>query len=87
MPASEPRLTWTRMAPEPDDMHMASLGSYVFEISKAHEPGTGYLLQMWHTRPDDWPLVVWEMDGFSREGAKARAERLADHHVPIILEE
>jgi hypothetical protein len=86
MPTTDPRLTWTRMAPEPDDMHTASLGSYVFEISKASEPGTGYLLQMWQTRPEDWPLVVWEMDGFSLDEAKERAERLATQHVPAITQ-
>jgi hypothetical protein len=87
MPATEPRLTWTRMAPEPDDMHSASLGQYVFELSKAPEPGTGYLLQMWQTRPEDWPLLVWEMDGYSPEEAKERAERLADQHVPVIVQD
>jgi hypothetical protein len=85
MPTSNPRLTWTQMAREPDDMHSASLGQYVFEISKALEPGTGYLLQMWQTRPEDWPLVVWEMDGYSLDEAKERAERLADQHVPVII--
>ena len=82
MPASEPRLTWTRMAPEPDDMHAASPGQYVFEISKAPEPGTGYLLQMWQTRSEDWPLLVWETDGCGLDEAKAKAERLAGQHVP-----
>jgi hypothetical protein len=48
--------------------------------------GTGYLLQMWQTRPEDWPLVVWEMDGFSLEAAKARAEGLANQRVPVIVE-
>jgi hypothetical protein len=85
MPATDPRLTWTRMAPEPHNMYAASLGQYVFEISKAPEPGTGYLLQMWQTRPEDWPLVVWEMDGYSLDEAKERAERLADQHVPVII--
>jgi hypothetical protein len=86
MPASEPRLTWTRIAPEPDDMQAASLDQYVFEISKAPEPGTGYLLQMWQTRSEDWPLMVWEMDGFSVDEAKERAERLANQHVPVITQ-
>ena len=75
------------MAPAPDDMYSASLGQYVFEISKAREPGTGYLLQMWELRPEDWPLVVWEMDGYSLDEAKERAERLADQHVPAILKQ
>lgn len=41
---------------------------------------------MWQTRPEDWPLVVLELDGFSVEEAKARAERLANRHVPVIIE-
>jgi hypothetical protein len=41
---------------------------------------------MWQTRPEDWPLVVWEMDGFSLDEAKERAERLANQHVPVIVE-
>ena len=86
MPTNDPRLTWVQQAPEPHNMHAASLGQYVFEISKAPEPGTGYLLQMWQTRSEDWPLVVWEMDGFSLDEAKARAERLADQHVPAITQ-
>jgi hypothetical protein len=46
---------------------------------------TGYALQMWRLRPEDWPLLVWEMDGYSLDEAKARAERLADQHVPAIV--
>jgi hypothetical protein len=57
------RLAWVQQAPEPHNMYAASLGQYVFEINKAPEPGTGYLLQMGQTRSEDWPLVVWEMDG------------------------
>ena len=83
---TDPRLTWVQQAPEPHNMYAASLGQYVFEISKAPEPGTGYLLQMWQTRSEDWPLVVWEMDGFSPDEAKEHAERLADRHVPVIIE-
>jgi hypothetical protein len=41
---------------------------------------------MWQTRSEDWPLVVWEMDGFSLEEANARAERLAAERVPVIIE-
>jgi len=37
--------------------------------------GAGYVLQMWQIRPEDWPLLLWEMDGYSLEEAKARAER------------
>ena len=86
MSAAENRLTWVQQAPEPHNMYAASLGQYVFEISKAPEPGMGYLLQMWQLRPEDWPLVVWEMDGYSLDEAKERAERLADRHVPVIIE-
>jgi hypothetical protein len=42
---------------------------------------------MWQTRPEDWPLVVWELDGFSLEAAKDHAERLANQHVPVIVQE
>ena len=69
----------------PGGMYSAECGQYVLEISKAPEPGTGYLLQMWQTRPEDWPLVIWEMDGYSLEEAKACAERLADERVPVII--
>ena len=84
MPTSNPRLTWTQMASEPDDMHSASLGQYGFEISATTD--NGFLLQVWQLRPEDWPLVVWEMDGYSLDEAKERAERLADQRVPVILE-
>lgn len=80
------RLTWTKAVPEPAELHAAECGPYIFEITKAPEPSTGYLLQMWQTRPEDWALVVWEMDGFGLEEAKARAERLANQHVPVIIE-
>jgi hypothetical protein len=79
MPTPE-RLTWTQMAPEPDEMLAAECGPYVFEISQAPKPGPGYLLQVWQTRPEDWPLVVWEMDGYGLEEAKA--ERLVDQPAP-----
>jgi len=82
---TETRLTWNKAVPEPAELHVAECGMYVFEISKALEPAMGYLLQMWQTRPEDWPLLVWEMDGYSLDEAKARAERLADQHVPFIL--
>jgi hypothetical protein len=86
MPTTEPRLTWTKAVPEPAELFAAECGPYIFEITKAPEPDTGYLLQMWQTHPEDWPLVVWELDGFSLEEAKARAERLANQHVPVIIE-
>ena len=84
MPTSNPRLTWTQMAPAPGDMHSASLGQYVFEVSATAD--NGFLLQMWQLRCEDWPLVVWEMDGFSLEEAKEWAERLANQHVPAITQ-
>ena len=80
------RLTWIQQAPALGDMYASSLGPYIFEISRAPDPGTGYLLQMWQTRPEDWALVVWEMDGYSLEEAKERAERLANERVPFIVE-
>jgi hypothetical protein len=40
---------------------------------------------VWQYRAEDSPLLVWEHDGFSLVEAKARAERLADQHVPAIL--
>ena len=85
MPTSNPRLTWTQMAPAPDDMYSTSLGQYVFEISATTDDG--FLLQMWQLRPEDWPLVAWEMDGFlGLDEAKGRAERLANQYVPDIVE-
>ena len=84
MPTSNPRLIWTQMAPAPDDMYSASLGQYDFEISAATE--NSFLLQRWQLRPEDWPLVVWEMDGYSLDEAKECAERLADQHVLVIIE-
>lgn len=83
MSSRKPRLIWTKAVPEPAELHVAECGMYVFEISAADN---GHLLQMWQTRSEDWPLLVWEMDGFSLDGAKARAERLADQHVPMIAE-
>lgn len=82
---TEARLNWTKAVPEPAELHVAEAGLYVFEISPTHE--RGYLLQMWQTRPEDWPLLMWEMDGYSLDEAKARAERLANQHVPVISDE
>jgi hypothetical protein len=73
------------MAPAPDDMYSASLGQYVFEISATTD--NGLLLQVWQLRSEDWPLVVWEMDGFSLQAAKDHAERLANQHVPVIVQD
>ena len=77
MQAIERRLTWIQHAPEPGGMYLAECGMYTFEICRTSD--SGYVLQMWQIRPEDWPLLTWEMDGFSLEEAKARAERLADH--------
>ena len=79
IPGAAPRLFWIQQAPEPGVMYAAECGRYIFEISKAAEPGTGYLLQVRQTRPKDWfrqtppknrPLVC-EMAGFSLKEAKA----------------
>jgi hypothetical protein len=86
MPTTKSRLTRIQLGKAPDDLRIAECGPYTFEISKAPEPGMGYVLQMWQIRPEDWPLLTWEMDGFSLEEAMARAERLADQHVPVIIE-
>jgi hypothetical protein len=79
------RLTWTKAIPEPAELFAAECGPYIFEITKAPEPGTGHLLQMWQTRPEDWARGVWEMDGFSLDEAKERAERRAAERVPPIV--
>lgn len=84
MRTAEPRSTWTPMAPAPGEMLAAACGPYTFEISRMPD-NAGYVLQMWQLRPEDWPLVVWEMDGFSLAEAKDRAERLADERVPDIV--
>jgi hypothetical protein len=77
MSAAEPRLVWIQQAPEPG-------GPCRFEICRMLDD-TGYALQMWQLRPEDWPLVVWEMDGYLLEEAKAKAERLANQRGPGIL--
>jgi hypothetical protein len=78
------RLAWVQHAPEPDGMYFSELGLYTFEIS--HTVDQGYVLEVWQTRSEDWPLLVWEMDGFTLDEAKAKAERLADQHVPAITQ-
>ena len=82
---TEPRLVWFQVAPKPISLFYAECGRYTFEICKTSD--AGHVLQMWQLRPEDWPLVVWGMDGFSVEEAKARAERLANQHVPVIMKE
>jgi hypothetical protein len=85
MPTNETRLVWIQQAPEPAGLYVAECGMYTFEICRMPDD-TAYALQMWQLRPEDWPLMVWEMDGFSLEEAKARAERLANQRVPVIVE-
>jgi hypothetical protein len=85
MPTNEIRLTWVQHAPEPGGMYAAECGPYRFEICRMPDD-TGYALQMRQFQPEDWPLLVWEMDGYSLDEAKARAERLADQHLPVIIE-
>ena len=48
--------------------NFAECGPYRFE--NCHSPDTGYLLQTWQIRPEEWPPLVWEMDGYGLyEGA------------------
>jgi hypothetical protein len=77
------RLTWRQDAPEPADVYTAECGRYEFQIRNM--PNMGYLLRMWEIRPEDSPILFWEMDGYSLQEAQARAERLADQHVPVIV--
>jgi hypothetical protein len=84
MPATETRLTWTQTAaPEPLDVCIAECGPYDFEIRAT--ANMGYRLRMYELRPEDSPLLFWEMDGYSLEEAKDRAERLAHQDVPPIV--
>lgn len=78
------RLTWIKAAPEPGDLHFAECGPFSFEIIHTHN--RDYLLQMWRYPATDSPLLWWEYDGFSLDEAKAKAERLAGHHVPAITQ-
>jgi hypothetical protein len=82
MPA-ETRLIWIQTATEPGDVYFAECGMYDFEIRST--PDMGYLLRMYQIRPEDSPLLWWAMDGYSLEEAKAKAERLADQHMPPII--
>ena len=87
MPTTETRLIWIQTARElgdVGDIYTAECGPYGFEVSRT--PDRGYRLQGWKVRPQDWPLLVWENDDFGLEEAKARAERLADERVPVIIE-
>jgi hypothetical protein len=79
---TETRLTWIQTTHGMLDVHFAECGPYDFEIRAT--PGAGYLLRMYQIRPQDSPLLLWSMDGYSLDEAKDRAERLADQHVPVI---
>ena len=83
MPTTSNRLVWIQTALKPGDVHAAECGRYDFEIRST--PNMGYRLRMYEIRPEDPPLLFWEMDGHSLEEAKGRAERLADRHVPVIV--
>jgi hypothetical protein len=83
MAAPETRFTWIQTAPEPSGVYFAECGPHNFEIRAT--PGRGYLLRMYRIRPEDSALLVWENGDYSLDEAKARAERLANQHVPVIL--
>lgn len=83
MQTAENRLVWIQTAPKPGDVHFAECGAYNFEIRAT--PDMGYLLRMYQIRPENSPILFWAMDGYSLDEAKARAERLANQHVPVIL--
>ena len=40
---------------------------------------------MYQIRPEGSALLFWENGDYSLDEAKARAERLANQHVPVIL--
>jgi hypothetical protein len=80
---TDTRLTWIQTAHGMLDIYVAESGLYDFEIRST--PNVGYRLRMWQIRPEDSPLLFWEMDGYSLEEAQARAERLAARQVPAIL--
>ena len=78
MPPTQTPLTWIQTAPEPSGVYFAECGPYNF-------PDMGYLLRMHQIGPKDSPILFWAMDGYRLDEAKARAERLANQHVPVIL--
>jgi hypothetical protein len=71
-------------APEVGDAYTAECGR--FELEPRATANMGHCLRVWEIRSEDSPLLVREMDGFSLDEAKARAERLADERVPVIIE-
>ena len=82
MCTTKTRLTWTQTAHGMLDVYVAECGPYGFEIRS--RLGHRYLLRMWQIRPEDSPLLFWERDGYGLGDAQARAQRLADQHVPAI---
>ena len=85
MHTTEARLTWIQTAHGMLDVYVAECGPYDFEIRTT--PDRGFLLRMWQIRPEDSPLLFWEMDGYTLAEAQDRAARLAAQHVPAILTE
>jgi hypothetical protein len=83
MSATEPRLIWIHTAHGMLDVYVAECGRYDFEIRTT--PHMGHQLRMWEIRPEDSPLLLWECDGYSLSEAKARAERLANRHMPAMV--
>ena len=83
MHTTEIRLTWTQTAQDEVQVNIAECRPYAFEICTSAATN-GYLLRRWRIRPEDSAILFWERDSFSLEEAKARAERLADRHVPSI---
>ena len=81
--ATQNRLVWIKATPELADLHFAQCGPYAFEICDTSNQD--YLLQMWRVHSEDGPRLVWEMDGYSLDGAKARAEHLAAQRLPEIV--
>ena len=85
MQTTETRLTWSQTAHGMLDVYVAECGPYDFEIRSTRN--AGYRLRMYRVRSENSPLLVWERDGYGLEDAMERAERLADEHVPAILEQ
>jgi hypothetical protein len=83
LPKPEAPLTWTQTAHGMLDVYVAECGAYDFEIRTT--PDMGYRLRMWQIRPDDSPLMFWQMDGYSLEEAKTRAAQMAAQHIPPIV--
>jgi hypothetical protein len=85
MHTTDTRLTWTQTAHGMLDAYAAECGPYDFEIRSTRQ--TGYLLRMYRVRSENSPLLVWERDDYGLEDAMERAERLADEHVPVVVQD